>query len=142
MIRNIFYFQIKDNLMDIKYSNFKGHKLIKITGNIDFYGVNELSILLSKHVKNQNLSMILDIEGVSRIDSSVVGFIVKAFKSIKKNNGQLSVLGANSNVMNLLKSAAVDSFLNFYKSESEVPYRLSPNIKYETKENYTTQHKA
>ncbi len=128
--------------MDINFRNFKGHKLIKITGNIDFYGVNELSILFSKHVKTQNMSMILDLEGVSRIDSSVVGFIVKAVKSIKKNNGQMSILGANSNVMNLLKMAAVDSFFNFYKSENEVPYRLSPNVKYETKGNYSTQRKV
>ena len=128
--------------MELKRKNESGVEVFLITGNIDFYGVNKLSTLLSKLIKNQNLSMILNFEGVARIDSSVVGFIVKALKSITKNNGQMSILGANSNVMNLLKMAAVDSSFNFYKNENEVPYRLSPNIKYETKGKLSTQHKS
>ncbi|MEI8339950.1 MAG: WecB/TagA/CpsF family glycosyltransferase [Verrucomicrobiota bacterium] len=55
--------------------------------------------------------LVMDLKAVSFIDSSGLGFLIKAFKLAKERGGKLSLLNLTPNVINVIKLANLQTFL-------------------------------
>ncbi len=109
--------------MDIQSSDFRGHKLVKLDGNIDFYNAEKINNFLIKFIKDQDISLILDLKQVACIDSAGIGLIVSIYKNLQLNNGSIALLHANNEIMSMLVLVTLDSLLKIYDSEDDIEFR-------------------
>jgi anti-anti-sigma factor len=74
----------------------------------------QIEWLISDLLSQDEKKIVLDISGVSRIDSTGVGIIVMCFGKMKKAGGDLRVAGARGVVEDVLKMTKVDSIISLY----------------------------
>ena len=106
--------------MEIKITEIKGRQVIELQGEIYFYCIEELKQLLFKMIKKKTASIILDLANVAFMDSSGVGLIFKAYKSMSAYNGSISLVNVNSEILELLELATVDSLVKIYGGIEEI----------------------
>jgi anti-sigma B factor antagonist len=106
--------------MNIQISDLKGHTVLKLRGDIDYFNVSELKNAIFKLINNNVRSIILDLKDVDYMDSSGIGLIVTAFKVMHTYNGTIALLHVHDDILALLKLATVDVILKIYEDEAEL----------------------
>lgn len=101
----------------------RGHKIIELSGNVDFQHVEELRRFLNKFIKKNIPSIIFDLSQLEHIDSSGIGLFVTIQKIMNKYGGKVGLLNVNKSTIEMLKLAEIDSLLKIYKSPDEIEYR-------------------
>lgn len=109
--------------MEKNVKESKGHKIIELTGNIDFYCVEELRKFLFKLIKKKIPSMIIDLTNIEYMDSSGIGLFVSIHKAMNKYGGKIGLLNVNNDIMDLLKLATIDTIFKIYDSPDEIEFR-------------------
>jgi len=98
--------------------------IIKITdvlkGYLDMSNIQELRRLFPKFSENDSVSVILDFEKISYIDSSVIGFLVEIFNERKNAGGTLGFLNVNEKIKNIFELANLTRFFKIYSSIDEI----------------------
>ena len=64
--------------------------------------------------------MILDLGGVSFIDSSGLGFILGRYKKIKSQKGKMYIVRARPSVGRILELSGITKLIPVYATENEV----------------------
>ena len=106
--------------MDINIKKTKNHAIIELHGSLigTTYSQNlknEIDILLEINLNK----IILDMKHITFMDSSGIGIIIKTFKNVKSDKGQLFIVNCNSSVQNVLKLTKLDHILQIYDSVEE-----------------------
>jgi anti-sigma B factor antagonist len=70
-------------------------------------------------LKENRKKVILDLTGVSVVDSTGVGILVMCFAKVKKAGGNLRVAGVQGMVEETLKITTVDKLIDSYASVAE-----------------------
>ncbi len=109
--------------MEKNIKEYRGHKIIELKGNFDFYCIDELKKYLFRYIKNNPPSLIIDLEKIENMDSSGIGLLVAVQKAMNKNGGKIGLLNVNNDIMELLKLAAIDGIFKIYKNPDEIEYR-------------------
>jgi anti-anti-sigma factor len=73
-----------------------------------------LEEMLSSAAKEATKKVVLDLGGLTYMDSSGLGSIVKSMTAIKKAGGSLRLAGATPLILSLFKMAYLDSVLSLY----------------------------
>jgi anti-sigma B factor antagonist len=69
--------------------------------------------------KGEN-KVIINLEGIERMNSSGLGIMISAFTSFKNNGGEIFFVKPNPMVQNLLKITKLDQVFRIFNSEDEV----------------------
>jgi stage II sporulation protein AA (anti-sigma F factor antagonist) len=94
--------------------------MARIRGEIDLATADELREIIDGRLKNKGYkAVILDLSGVSFIDSSGLG----RYKKIKGQGGMLYIVGARSSVSRLLEVSGITKLIPVYANEHEVIQR-------------------
>jgi anti-anti-sigma factor len=89
--------------------------VVEIVGRIVFGPeCQQIEWLIADLLSENQKKIILDISGVSHIDSTGVGIMVMCFGKLKKAGGDLRVAGAKGIVEAVLKMTKVDSLISLY----------------------------
>ena len=76
--------------------------LIQVSGKIEAGASRELSQAFDKYIKRGRRNFILDLQDVEYIDSSGIGVLVKAWKMLRNENGQIVFRNISKSVDHLL----------------------------------------
>jgi anti-sigma B factor antagonist len=96
-----------------------GSLKVKIEGDIDLYNVYDLKDEIKARLGDNQYDMLLDMGGVSYIDSSGIGMLVELKKVVEKNGKEYKLVNVPDAVMNLFHKISLDTLLgnNIIKSE-------------------------
>jgi anti-anti-sigma factor len=89
---------------------------IMLTGPLLVSNVQELKNQLRDL---ETPGLVIDLNGVSHVDSVGIGVLVNALMSRKKHGGSLVLAGVSERVMTVLKGTQVDQLFRFAASTSD-----------------------
>jgi anti-anti-sigma factor len=89
------------------------------TGRLDVAGAPTLKDAISGAVKDGPSRVVIDMEGVSFVDSTGLGSVIAALKQIRGNQGQLRLAAPNQQVRVVLELTTLDRVFPYYATLEE-----------------------
>ena len=109
------------NFMDINIRDLGRHKILEVIGDVDLYNVGELKETIFRLLDTEEIqSLILDMKGISYMDSSGIGAMVAGQKRIRSKGGKFALMNMKEEVFNILKLATLDQFFTIYEDETQI----------------------
>ena len=97
----------------------KGVTVIAPSGRLDVVGAPALKEAVSEAMKNGQPRLILDLEGVSFVDSSGLGSVVAALKQVRTSKGDLRLAAPNQQVRVVLELTTLDRVFPYFATVEE-----------------------
>ena len=104
--------------MDMSVEN-KNHGVaivLKISGEIDLYNAMDFKDTIKARA-DENKNVVLNMKGVTYIDSSGIGSIIASFSDVKKAGGTLKLCEINDAVKQIFELTKLESFFEIFESE-------------------------
>jgi anti-sigma B factor antagonist len=104
-----------------------GVVVVEMTGSIRI-GPNcqEIEQVVDDLIRRHETQVIFDFSGVSFIDSSGIGTLVRSLTKLKKLGGTLRLTGVKGMVEGVFKLTQIDRVLDIYPTASEASQDLPP----------------
>jgi len=96
-----------------------GATIVAPTGRLDVAGAPALKDAISEALKNGQPRVILDMEGVSFVDSTGLGSVIAALKQIRSSQGDLRLAAPNQQVRVVLELTTLDRVFPYYSTVEE-----------------------
>jgi len=96
-----------------------GITVIAPTGRLDVAGAPALKDAISEVVKNGPPRVVIDMEGVSFVDSTGLGSVISALKQIRGSQGDLRLAAPNQQVRVVLELTTLDRVFPYYATVEE-----------------------
>ena len=106
--------------MKITKTDYEKATVLSLKGKIKIgNGDVALREAIDQVVAEGATNLVLDVQGVSRIDSSGLGELVAAHKRLTNLGGQLSLARMSSNLLNVVGATQIVSILDVFGTEEE-----------------------
>jgi anti-sigma B factor antagonist len=89
------------------------------TGRLDVAGAPALKDAISGVLKDGPPRVVIDMEGVSFVDSTGLGSVIAVLKQIRSNQGELRLAAPNQQVRVVLELTTLDRVFPYYASVEE-----------------------
>jgi anti-sigma B factor antagonist len=96
-----------------------GVTVVAPTGRLDVAGAPALKDAISEALKNGQPRVVLDLEGVSFVDSTGLGSVIAALKQIRGALGDLRLAAPNQQVRVVLELTTLDRVFPYYSTVEE-----------------------
>jgi anti-anti-sigma factor len=96
-----------------------GVTVLAPTGRLDVAGAPALKDAVSEAMKNGKPRLVIDMEGVSFVDSSGLGSVVAALKQVRTSQGDLRLAAPNQQVRVVLELTTLDRVFPYYATVEE-----------------------
>lgn len=93
--------------------------LVDVEGAIDIYSASEFKDVLHQGIDGGALRVIVDLGGVTIIDSTGLGVLVSGAKRIGPRNGSLAIVCSDVNLVHVFEITGLDRLFNVYGSRAE-----------------------
>jgi len=104
-----------------------GVVVFEMTGSIRMGPIcQQIEQAVDELIHRHETSAIFDLSGVSYVDSSGVGTIVKSLTKLKKLGGTLRLSGVTGMVEGVLKLTQIDRVIEIYPTAAEASQDLPP----------------
>ncbi len=104
--------------MRLKLINSKRALIIYLEGEIDHHSVIALRENMDKEIKRTTArTFILDLSGITFMDSSGIGMIMGRYKLISMMNGSVIISCASDRIGKLLRMSGVDKLVKMCETE-------------------------
>jgi len=100
--------------MNIELSEYKGKKIIALSGDVDMHSSPVLRDELMVLVKKKVPALFIDFNKVSYIDSSGIATFVEGLKSMKSYGGRLQFFGVPPRIMEIFNFSKLDKVFEIY----------------------------
>lgn len=91
-----------------------GVTVVAPTGRLDVAGAPTLKDAISETLKNGHPKVVIDLEGVSFVDSTGLGSVIAALKQIRTSFGDLRLAAPNQQVRVVLELTTLDRVFPCY----------------------------
>jgi anti-sigma B factor antagonist len=88
------------------------HTYVSVSGEIDVYTAPKLKEELFPISEKNEMNLILDLTGVTYMDSTGLGVVVGVFKSVRKHNGSLELTGLSDRLFKLFRITGLADIMN------------------------------
>lgn len=106
--------------MEITQENKDGVEIFYLEGSLALVGVKAAKEVIKPVVDDASITRILlNMKGVSMLDSSGIGFLVATFKATQKRKGKFALCNCNDVLMGIFKSTHLDNVLSIFPTEEE-----------------------
>jgi anti-sigma B factor antagonist len=105
--------------LGIDVQNSSGHPVLHVTGEIDIYTAPLFKQAVVNLVSEGNKDVIIDLSGVTFMDSSGFGTLLGATRRLRPTGGGLHLAGPNSTIQRMLRLTRLDSIMRIYDSPEE-----------------------
>jgi anti-sigma B factor antagonist len=102
--------------MTIEFVNYKGKKVIALSGDIDMYSSPDLRKELMALIKKKAGSLLIDFTSVSYIDSSGIATFVEGLKYMKSYGGRLRLFCLPDRIVEIFRFSKLDRVFEIYGS--------------------------
>jgi anti-sigma B factor antagonist len=100
--------------MNIEISEYKGKKIISLSGDVDMHSSPVLREKIMVLVKKKVPALFIDFTKVSYIDSSGIATFVEGLKSMKSYGGRLQFFGVPPRIMEIFNFSKLDKVFEIY----------------------------
>lgn len=100
--------------MNIEIVDYKGRKVIRITGDIDMYSSPDLRNEIMVLVKQKIPLLMVNLDKVSYIDSSGIATFVEGLKCMKSYGGRLQFYEIPQGIMEIFRFSKLDRVFEIY----------------------------
>ena len=84
--------------------------VLPLEGEIDLHVSPRLARSLASMIAKRPTHLVVDLSGVTFIDSSGLAVLINAMQDIKEYGGKLTLAGINNNVRSIFETARLDQF--------------------------------
>lgn len=105
--------------MEINVVDYKGRKVIEVSGDIDMYSSPALREALLLLTQKKVPALAIDLNKVSYIDSSGIATFVEGLKSMKTYGGRLQLFGIPKGIMEIFNFSKLDKVFEIYSDIDE-----------------------
>ena len=81
---------------------------LTLNGEIDVYTAPELKAQLGEAIDSGCINVIVDLEGVSFIDSSGLGVLVSALRRARERDGAVRIVCTRENILKIFRITGLD----------------------------------
>src|SRR5688572_11260193 len=92
-----------------------GVPVLSVTGEIDIYTAPLFKQAVVNLVSDGNKDIIIDLSGVTFMDSSGFGTLLGATKRLRPLGGGLHLVGPNNTIQRMLRLTHLDSIMRIYE---------------------------
>lgn len=103
--------------MDVSTRQEDGHVIVTVAGEVDLYTSPKMREALFEGIADPPARIIVDLSGVSYMDSSGIATLVEALRATRKAAGRLVLAGLTDRVREVLELARL-----------ETEFELSPDV--------------
>ena len=96
-----------------------GVTVVAPTGRLDVAGAPALKDAMSDLAKNGPPKVVIDMEGISFVDSTGLGSVIAALKQIRHRQGELRLAAPNQQVRVVLELTTLDKVFPYFASVEE-----------------------
>jgi anti-sigma B factor antagonist len=96
-----------------------GVAVVAPTGRLDVAGAPTLKDAISEALKNGQARVVIDMEGVSFVDSTGLGSVIAALKQIRSSQGDLRLAAPNQQVRVVLELTTLDRVFPYFATVEE-----------------------
>ncbi len=89
------------------------------SGRLDVTGAPTLKEAIGEAVKNGKPRLVIDMEGVSFVDSTGLGSVIAALKLVRSSQGDLRLAAPNQQVRVVLELTTLDRVFPYYATVEE-----------------------
>lgn len=97
--------------MDIKLAESDRQVKVTLKGDIYVEQAGELVEVFNSIIEKSPEEVIIDISELKSITSSGIGKIVLLYKSLRKKNGKIKIIGVNDTIMQIFKIVKLDKLV-------------------------------
>ncbi len=107
--------------MAITVSEREGIVIFRLSGRIIAPGITEVSETVSETlaVRASPVKLVFDFKGVTAMDSSGLGALMKVYADIRPHGGEIAVINVNKQVKNLIVMARLITVFKNFESEDD-----------------------
>jgi anti-anti-sigma factor len=91
-----------------------GVTVVAPTGRLDIAGAPALKEAIEEVVKNGPPRIVIDMEGVSFVDSTGLGSVISALKQVRGSQGELRLAAPNQQARVVLELTTLDRVFPYY----------------------------
>ena len=91
-----------------------GAAVVAPTGRLDVVGAPTLKDAISEALKNGQSKVVIDMEGVSFVDSTGLGSVIAALKQVRSSQGELRLAAPNQQARVVLELTTLDRVFPYY----------------------------
>jgi anti-sigma B factor antagonist len=96
-----------------------GVTVVAPTGRLDVAGAPSLREAITELIKNGPPRVVLDMEGVSFVDSTGLGSVIAVLKQIRSSQGDLRLAAPNQQVRVVLELTTLDRVFPYFSTVEE-----------------------
>jgi len=91
-----------------------GIRLIKLSGTLDFYGVDAVDIRFVRHCTGDNICVLVDLSKVDYISSIGIPLLVNSAKMLARQGGRMALLNPKKFVEDSLELMGIPLIIPIY----------------------------
>lgn len=96
-----------------------GVTIVAPTGRLDVAGAPSLREAVSEAVRTGSPRVVIDMEGISFVDSTGLGSVIAALKQVRSREGELRLAAPNQQVRVVLELTTLDRVFPYYATVEE-----------------------
>lgn len=96
-----------------------GVTVVAPTGRLDVAGAPALKEAISEVARDGSPHIVIDMEGVTFVDSTGLGSVIAALKQVRSKEGQLRLAAPNQQVRVVLELTTLDRVFPYYATVEE-----------------------
>jgi anti-sigma B factor antagonist len=100
--------------MNIELVDYKGRKVLALSGDIDMYSSPELREQLMSLINKKVAYLSVDLKAVSYIDSSGIATFVEGLKCMKSYGGKLQFFSIPQGILEIFRFSKLDKVFEIY----------------------------
>ena len=108
-----------ENFMQIERTSVQGAVVVRIEGRFEFGTRNDYKRLIGQIVQEGHRQLVLDLEGVTFMDSSALGLLLLTDQNFKLKKGTLSLVKPTGYVRQVIELANLPRVIPVYDSVEE-----------------------
>ncbi|MEK6794446.1 MAG: STAS domain-containing protein [Spirochaetota bacterium] len=93
--------------------------ILDIKGEIDLYNAPDIKDNIKTQIDKGKKKIIINLKGVSYIDSSGIGALISSLSNLKKVGGGLKIIHVYDSVKKVFELTKLTSFFEIYNNEDE-----------------------
>jgi anti-sigma B factor antagonist len=105
--------------LDIGTSVVDGRTVVQVVGEIDVYTAPQLRERLDAEIDAGRYDLVVDLSGVSFMDSTGLGVLVGRLKQIRLNDGSMRLVCAHDRVLKVFVITGLDKVFALYPTVDE-----------------------
>lgn len=105
--------------LDIKAEQYPNQCEITLHGEVDVYTAPRLKEKLVELIEGGCSNVVVDLEGVSFIDSSGLGVLVSALRRARERDGAVRIVCTRENILKILRITGLDKVFPVFTDIAE-----------------------